>query len=107
MQNKMKTDKENHTFEAQEDNEIVVDETTYKISQSDDLIVFIVGGTKYQVMKLNFAHWPTTKLSRLVRAECTEDILNLCDNFHVCPKSEQYVYTFYRNWTHFNLILDM
>ena len=107
MQRKMKNDKEKHTFEAHDDKEIMVDEQTHKISQCDDLIVFIVGGTKFQTLKSNFAHWPTTRLSRLVRAECKEDILNLCDKFHVCLKSEQNVYMFNRNWSHFNLILDM
>ena len=51
------------------------------LKKNDDIIVFNVGGTKFEVLKSNFAYWPTTRLSRLVRANTEEEILSLCEGF--------------------------
>ena len=89
--------------------EVVTDSRTSEILEChDDILNFIVGGTKYQVLKSNFAYWPRTRLSRIVRAaDCKKDILKLCDNFRICPKSGQPQYIFNRRWNNFNSLLDM
>ena len=47
-----------------------------EIKQSKDIVVLNVGGTRFHVLKSNFAVWPATRLSRLVRARSEEEILN-------------------------------
>ena len=80
-----------------------------EIKQSKDIVVLNVGGTRFHVLKSNFAVWPATRLSRLVRARSEEEILNLCDGF--IPSLEnpggRCEYFFNRNWTTFNSILDI
>ena len=83
------------------------DEETEKISKSEEIIALNVGGTRYEVLKKNFAYWPTTRLSRLVRATTKEDILKYCDNFKEYPSQHKpSEYYFKNNWTNFNSILD-
>ena len=53
------------------------------LKKADDIIIFNVGGTKFEVLKSNFAYWPTTRLSRLVRANTEEEILSLCEGFRI------------------------
>ena len=79
------------------------------IKQSRDIIVLNVGGTRFHVMKSNFAAWPSTRLSRLVRAGTEEEILSLCDGFtpNVDSPQGRVEYFFNRNWTTFNSILDI
>ena len=80
-----------------------------EIKQSKDIIVLNVGGTRFHVLKSNFSVWPSTRLSRLIRAKTEEEILNLCDGF--IPSVEnpggRIEYFFNRNWTTFNSILDI
>ena len=80
------------------------------LSNNDDIIVFNVGGTKFEVLKSNFAYWPTTRLSRLVRAKSEEEILSLCEGFMISSnrgKMKKKEYYFHRNWNNFNSILDL
>ena len=85
----------------------IQDEDTEKISKSEDIIALNVGGTRYEVLKKNFAYWPTTRLSKLVRATTEEEILKYCDDFKefssIYKPSEYY---FKNNWSNFNSILD-
>ena len=91
----------------------IQDSFSEELKKTDDIIVFNVGGTKFEVLKSNFAYWPTTRLSRLVRAKTEEEILNLCEGFVTssCPgklypqRKEEYY--FHRNWNNFNSILDL
>ena len=96
-------------FDVENELEVVKDSHTTEILEChDDILNFIVGGTKYQVLKSNFAYWPRTRLSRIVRAaDCKKDILKLCDNFRICPKTGQPQYIFNRRWNNFNSLLDM
>ena len=72
------------------------------------MITFIVGGTTFQSLRSNFAYWPTTRLSQLVRAnDRKEDVLKFCNNFSVCSKSGQLKYMFNRSGNNFNAVLDM
>ena len=89
-----------------------VDKFSAVLMKSDEIIIFNVGGTKFEVLKSNFAYWPTTRLSRLVRASTKEEILNLCGKFISTSisddgKSTKQEYYFYRNWSNFNAILDL
>ena len=82
------------------------------LKKNDDIIVFNVGGTKFEVLKSNFAYWPTTRLSRLVRANTEEEILSLCEGFVTSSsshgrESKKEEYYFHRNWNNFNSILDL
>ena len=82
------------------------------LKKNDDIIVFNVGGTKFEVLKSNFAYWPTTRLSRLVRANTEEEILSLCEGFVTSSSShgkanKKDEYYFHRNWSNFNSILDL
>ena len=80
------------------------------LQKNDDIIVFNVGGTKFEVLKSNFAYWPTTRLSRLVRANTEEEILSLCEGFVTSShgrESKKEEYYFHRNWSNFNSILDL
>ena len=87
--------------------EFVEDEKTNSIKDCNDVITFIVGGTTFQSLRSNFACWPTTRLSRLVRAKGTKEVLRFCNKISVCSKSGQLKYIFYRGGTNFNAILDM
>ena len=87
--------------------ELVADMETPRILACNDIISFIVGGTHFQILKSKFAHWPTTRLSRLIRAKTKHEILSLCSNYVVCEKSGQIkTYIFLRNGNNFNAILD-
>ena len=81
------------------------------LKKANDIIILNVGGTRFEALKSNFAYWPTTRLSRLIRATTEEDILSLCDGFcaaSVCPGSvEKDEYYFHRDWSNFNSILGL
>lgn len=90
------------------DNIPIQDNLTDEIQRCEDIIVLNVGGTRYEILKSNFAFWPTTRLSQLVRAKTDVEILKLCDGF--LPAANTYKpreYFFLRNWSNFNAILDM
>ena len=87
--------------------EFVEDEKTNDIKGCNDIITFIVGGTTFQTLKSNFAYWPTTRLSQLVRADGKVDALNFCDKVRFCLKTGQPKYVFNRSGNNFNAILDM
>ena len=80
-----------------------------EIKQSKDIVILNVGGTRFHVLKSNFAVWPATRLSRLIRARTENEILNLCDGFipSVENPNGRCEYFFNRNWTTFNSILDI
>ena len=85
----------------------IQDEETEHISNSEAIIVLNVGGTRYEILKKNFAYWPTTRLSKMVRAKTKEDILKYCDGVSEFPsehKPSEYYFT--HNWSNFNSILD-
>ena len=87
--------------------ELIEDEETPGLSTSDDLICFIIGGTEFQILKSKFAYWPKTRLSQLIRAKTTDEILTICDNVIFCEISKQpKKYIFLRNGRNFNSILD-
>ena len=68
-------------------------------------IIFPLFNSK--AMKKNFAYLPRTRLSRLMRASTTEEILALCDGFTTKEDGHsQPEYFFNRSWTSFNSILD-
>ena len=87
--------------------DFVEDDQTDGIRNCDDIITFIVGGTTFQSLRSNFACWPTTRLSRLVRAIGTKEVLRFCNKISTCSKSGELKYIFYRGGTNFNAILDM
>ena len=69
-------------------------------------VIFIVGGDTFKTIKSHFTKWPQSRLSRLINAENSDDIMKLCDEFFVDSKGIN-TYTFYRNPDHFNTILDI
>ena len=81
------------------------------LKKAKDIIILNVGGTRFEALKSNFAYWPTTRLSRLIRATTKEDILSLCDGFcasSVYPGSvDKDEYYFHRDWSNFNSILGL
>lgn len=79
------------------------DSQSDEIAQSQDLLIINVGGMPFKVLKSNFSTLPRTRLSRLVRAVSSQEILALCDGYTPGPLPEFY---FNRNWTSFNSILD-
>ena len=87
--------------------EFVEDDKTNDIKGCNDLITFVVGGTTFQSLRSNFAYWPTTRLSQLVRADGRDEVLKFCNNFCVCSKSGQLKYMFNRSGNNFNAVLDM
>ena len=87
--------------------EIVEDEQTPGLLGCNDIICIVISGTLFQIFKSNFAYWPKTRLSRLVRAKTKKDTLKLCNNLIVCEKTGQTKYIFFRNGNNFNSILDM
>ncbi|TRY71529.1 hypothetical protein TCAL_11941 [Tigriopus californicus] len=82
---------------------IYKDNQSDEIAQSEDLLIINVGGMPFKVLKSNFSTLPRTRLSRLVRAVSSQEILALCDGYTPGPLPEFY---FNRNWTSFNSILD-
>lgn len=80
---------------------------TEEIKRCDNIIVFNIGGTKHEVLKSNFAYWPTTRLSRLIRARTKDEILKYCDGFSEASLHKREEYFFQHNWNNFNSILDM
>ena len=84
----------------------IQDAFTERISKSDDVMVLNVGGTRYEVMKKNFAYWPSTRLSKLVRATNSNDILKYCDGFYENTSRKCIEFYFKSNWSNFNSILD-
>ena len=88
-------------------NAVITDKDTQDIAACDDLLCFIVGGTQFQTLKSQFAFWPTTRLSRLIRAKKKKQILNLCDKVIFCENTGTVKkYIFLRNGSNFNAILD-
>ena len=87
--------------------DIIEDDETPGLSFSDDLICFINGGTQFQTLKANFAYWPKTRLSQLIRAKTKNEMLKFCDNIIFCEISRQpKKYIFLRNGRNFNSVLD-
>ena len=84
----------------------IQDDFTDRISKCDEIIVLNVGGTRHEVLKKNFAYWPTTRLSKLVRATTRKDILKYCDGFSEATSHKRQEYYFQHNWSNFNSILD-
>ena len=76
------------------------------IRKSKEIIILNVGGTRFQCLKSNFACWPTTRLSKLVRAQTEAEILKLCDGYGETDRNQKEFF-FNRNWTSFNSILDI
>ncbi len=97
------------------------DDQTEEIARSTQQMVLDIGGMQFRywngvvrtefnsrsffqrVMKKNFAVLPTTRLSRLVRAETDAEILSICDSYAPGETPEYY---FNRNACTFNSILD-
>ena len=78
------------------------------LKKTNDIIILNVGGTRFEALKSNFAYWPTTRLSRLIRATTEEDILSLCDGFCASSGSiDKDEYYFHRDWSNFNSILGL
>ena len=84
----------------------IQDDFTDQISKCEEIITLIVGGTRYEVLKKNFAYWPTTRLSKLIRATTTKEILKYCDGFSEATFHKRQEYYFQHNWSNFNSILD-
>ena len=85
----------------------IQDDQTHAINRCNEIIVLNVGGTKHEVLKSNFAYWPNTRLSQIVRAKSDDEILKYCDGFLVATARKPQEYLFRRNWSNFNSILDM
>ena len=85
------------------------DKFSAHIRKCKEIIVLDVGGEKFHVSKSTFATWPTTRLSRLVRARNTKEVMSLCDGFYPATSSLEgkREYFFNRNFTSFNSILDI
>ena len=83
------------------------DEETERIKLCNDIIMFNVGGKRHQILRSNFAYWPTTRLSRLIRANTEDEILKHCDGYSTAVENAQVEYFFARNWNNFNSILGM
>lgn len=73
------------------------------IASSPELICINVGGKKHYVMVRNFAKLPHSRLSELVRANTSQEILSLCDKHTPGDIPE---YFFDRSWKGFNDVLD-
>ena len=86
---------------------LLEDDMSKDIKSSREVLVFHVGGTEFHVMRKNFARYPTTRLSRLIRARTTKDILKLCDGYinHGPPHRPEFI--FHRNPSFFNAVLDV
>ena len=88
-------------------NETIEDEFSEEIKQKNEIIVLNVGGTKFKVLKSNFAYWPKTRLSRLIRAKTEKEILSLCESYVIPSPGCKEEYYFHRDWSNFNSILDI
>ena len=90
------------------DKETMEDEETSALLASDDLISFIVGGSKFQTTKSKFAYWPKSRLSRLIRAKTKKEKLQLCDGYFVCEAETKTIetYLFFRSGKSFDAVLD-
>ena len=87
--------------------DIMEDEKTSELLACDNLITFIVGGTKFQTAKSKFAYWPKTRLSKLIRAKSRKEKLELCDKYIVCKGATNVeTYIFFRSGKSFDAILD-
>ena len=86
---------------------LLEDDMTNDIKKSRDILVFQVGGTEFHVMRRNFAKYPTTRLSRLIRARTTEEILKLCDGYINRGPPHRPEFIFHRNPNFFNAVLDV
>ena len=86
-------------------NILIQDELTEQISTSDEIIAIYVGGTRYEVLKKNFAYWPTTRLSKMIRAKTNQDILKYCDGTSNATFQRYQEFYFRKNWGNFNSIL--
>ena len=87
--------------------DILEDEETSALLASDDLITFIVGGTKFQTAKSKFAYWPKTRLSKLIRAKTRKEKLKCCDRYVVCQGTKNIeTYIFFRSGKSFDAVLD-
>ena len=100
---------EEELLEAERHGVLLNDCLSDEIRASKEVFILNVGGTKFHVLKSNFATWPTTRLSRLARAKTEQDILKLCDGYVKTggSKRRQMEFFFNRNWTSFNSILDI
>ena len=80
-----------------------------RIKKSKEVIILDVGGEKFHVLKSIFSPWPTTRLSRLVRAETMQERLSFCDGYYPSYRTAENKreYFFNRNWSNFNCILDL
>ena len=86
-------------------NILIQDELTDQISKSEEIIAIYVGGTRYEVLKKNFAYWPTTRLSKMIRAKTNQDILKYCDGTSNATFQRYQEFYFRKNWGNFNSIL--
>ena len=86
-------------------NILIQDELTEQISKSEEIIAIYVGGTRYEVLKKNFAYWPTTRLSKMIRAKNNHDILKYCDGTSNATFQRYQEFYFRKNWSNFNSIL--
>ena len=86
-------------------NILIQDELTDQISKSEEIIAIYVGGTRYEVLKKNFAYWPTTRLSKMIRAKTNQDILKYCDGTSNATFQRYQEFYFRKNWSNFNSIL--
>ena len=87
--------------------DVFEDKETCHLLTCDDLVCFIIGGTKFQILKSKFAYWPKTRLSMLIRAKNKINMLKLCDNVIFCENSGKPIkYIFLRSGKNFNSILD-
>ena len=87
--------------------DMMEDEETSILLASNNLVSFIVGGTKFQTVISNFAFWPKTRLSRLIRAKTEKEKLRLCDKYIVCEETKVIeTYVFFRSGISFDAVLD-
>ena len=77
-----------------------------KFQNQKEPIVFDLNGEKFQILRSNFNKWPTTRLSRLIKANSESVTRGLCDEYSVNADGIK-TYKFYRNPDHFNTILDL
>ena len=95
-------------------NHVIIDQDAPKfdgfseeLKNTNEIIVFNLSGTKFEVLKSNFACWPTTRLSRLIRAKTKDEILSLCDGVVTLSPGNRKEYYFNQEWTNFNSVLDL
>ena len=86
-------------------NILIQDELSEEISKSDEIVAIIVGGTRYEVLKKNFADWPSSRLSKMIRARNKQDILKYCDATSEATSQKYQEFYFWNDWSNFNSIL--